>query len=168
MLLVHPRVSTAHFSHLLIVSLIFLPIHISSKGSRHVLLVRHDIVGDESSPCILTTQESCINILNKVMIWSFFFLFLVSGYDLKLKLLIKVGFANHSPLRFFICFCLMCSFQVLNCTETICKSRQLPGGWRTPSQRHIFVGALLLFVAVCLGGDIVLLSDTLSSLASFL
>jgi hypothetical protein len=37
-----------------------------------------------------------------------------------------------------------------------------------PSLQHIFVGVLLLFVAVCLGGDIALLSDKLSSLVSFL
>lgn len=37
-----------------------------------------------------------------------------------------------------------------------------------PSLQHIFVGVLHLFVAVCLGGDIALLSDKLSSLVSFL
>ena len=37
-----------------------------------------------------------------------------------------------------------------------------------PSLQHIFVEVLLLFVAVCLGGDIALLSGKLSSLVSSL
>lgn len=38
----------------------------------------------------------------------------------------------------------------------------LPGGWRRPFQQGAFEKVLLLFVAVCLGGDRALLSGRLS------
>lgn len=43
-----------------------------------------------------------------------------------------------------------------------------PEEWRKPSLLCTSVRALLLFAEVCQGGGIILLSDTLSSLANFL
>jgi len=43
-----------------------------------------------------------------------------------------------------------------------------PGEWRKPSLLCTSARMLLLFAEVCQGGGIILLSDTLSSLANFL